>query len=238
MGEQVGALTVGVLGGMGPAATALFYRRLIELTDAACDQDHLHVLIDSDPSVPDRTDEYLRGSEAPLASLVLMAARLRGAGADFLVMPCNSAHLYFDRLVSAAALPMLHIVEEVGRELIVAGHRRIVLLGTLATMRSNLYTARLAKIAEVTLPDAPQQERIHAAILQVKAGRVDDARELLAPVLEWADAQAPDAIVLGCTELPLAVEPADVKAPLVDSITALARGTIAYARGHYPPDAE
>lgn len=236
MSQERNTRTVGVLGGMGPAATAFFFQKIVELTDAARDQDHLHVIIDCDPSVPDRTDEFLRGSDAPLASLVMMANRLRAAGAEFLVMPCNSAHLCFDRLAGAAGLPMLHIVEEVGREIIARGCERVLLLGTLATMRSDLYTARLAKITHVSVPDPPQQEQVQAAIVEIKAGRIAEARRMLAPLLQWPQGSAPDAVVLGCTELPLAVKPEDVPAVVIDSVTALARGTIAYARNKYPPE--
>src|SRR5439155_4399654 len=86
--------TIGVLGGMGPAATALFFRRLIEATSAKTDQEHLHVVIDSDPSIPDRTKALLEGGPSPAPQLIEMARRLQMMGAELIVMPCNTAHVF------------------------------------------------------------------------------------------------------------------------------------------------
>src|SRR5690606_23023618 len=96
---------VGILGGMGPLATADLYRKIIEVTPATRDQDHLHVIIDADPTVPDRTQALLHGAEDPTPWLVAGARRLESAGASFIVIPCNTAHAFLDRLLPEISVP-------------------------------------------------------------------------------------------------------------------------------------
>ena len=113
---------IGLLGGMGPGASAEFYRRLVVATPAQRDQDHLHVLIDSDPSVPDRTEALLHGGPSPVPTLRRMIARLTAAGADLLVMACNTASAFLPELTDATPVPIVDWVEVVAAGLSRAAH--------------------------------------------------------------------------------------------------------------------
>ena len=91
--------TIGIIGGMGPLATADLFTRIINLTDAQKDAEHIHILIDNNPHIPDRTSAILHGTESPLPYLIESANRLKSAGADFLIIPCITSHGFYDELV-------------------------------------------------------------------------------------------------------------------------------------------
>jgi aspartate racemase len=103
---------IGIIGGMGPEATLDLYRRIIENTPARVDQDHIHVIIDSNPKIPDRTSAILSGGENPTTALCETARNLEKAGADFLIMPCNSAHMFLKEFQNCVKIPFLSIVDE------------------------------------------------------------------------------------------------------------------------------
>ena len=102
--------TIGIIGGMGPLATADLFEKIVGHTKAACDQEHLHVVIDSNTNIPDRTAALLHGGADPLPELVKSAGRLEKMGADVLIMPCNTAHNYYDGIAAAVSVPVLHMV--------------------------------------------------------------------------------------------------------------------------------
>lgn len=104
--------TIGVLGGMGPEATARFYQLLVEKTPAACDQEHIPTIIFSEPRIPDRTEYLVRGHESPLGLLVQTAQRIESAGAELIAIPCNTAHFFWKEMQEAVSVPVLHIVRE------------------------------------------------------------------------------------------------------------------------------
>ncbi len=104
-------LLVGVLGGLGPEATVDFMARVLALTPADSDQDHIHLLVDQNPNVPNRQEAILRDGENPSPAIVAMAKRLEAAGCDLLVMPCNTAHAWEQDIRSATSIPFLSIVE-------------------------------------------------------------------------------------------------------------------------------
>jgi len=225
---------LGVLGGMGPAATADFLAKLVAATPAETDQDHLSVIAQSIPTIPDRSTAILGRGPSPLPALRQGLARLRAAGCTLAAMPCNSAHYWFDLLTPD--LPMLHIVDAVAAALKQAGIERgpIGLLATGGTVAAGIYQRRLAGSTrfEVLTP-APQDqvELVDAAIRLVKAGAFDAARPLVDRAVAQLRAHGSHATVLGCTELPL-VLPADANPahPIVDSTAALAAACVAAMR--------
>ncbi|WP_416446135.1 aspartate/glutamate racemase family protein [Leucobacter sp. HNU] len=115
------ARVVGVLGGMGPAATADFYRKLVEATPARRDQDHLRTLIWSDPSIPDRAEAFLRGGPSPVRGLLAGARLLEESGADFIAVPCNTAHLFLGAVRRRAGIPVLDMIGSTVDEILAAG---------------------------------------------------------------------------------------------------------------------
>lgn len=227
---------VGILGGMGPAATADFYAKLVQATPAARDQDHIPVLMQADPSVPDRTESFLRGGPSPLPWLRRGAASLQASGAELLVMPCNTAHLWYDAVACEVRMPMLHIVDAVAGELLALlgerahGATRVGLLGTTATLEGRLYPRRAALDARTAhwrwVQPTPQEqtELVEAGIAAIKAADLQRGGALIGQALDALVRRGVDAVVHACTEVPLVLD-AQRCAGLVavDSTAALAR---------------
>lgn len=229
---------LGVLGGMGPLAGATFATRLVRLTEVARDQDHIPVLLLNDPTVPDRTQARLSGGQSPLPAMLRGLDTLVRANVDLIAIPCNTAHLWFDELQAACPRPILHIVQAVIEDLRRRGvdHGPVGVLGTPATIRSALYQDALRTAGyEPVVPDLDEIDRVVApAIAAVKANRLDEARGPVAQAIERLRRQGVRAVVLGCTELPLAVPHAtraSAGVVLTDSIDALALMAIDRLRG-------
>ncbi|MGH2655394.1 MAG: aspartate/glutamate racemase family protein [Actinomycetota bacterium] len=236
---------VGVIGGMGPLASHAFYGELIRLTEARRDQDHLHVIIDSDATIPDRTAFFLHGGEDPRPQIMAAAGRLVAAGADLLVMPCNTAAAFSDEIRQAAGVPLVDWIDTAVDRLAELGARRVGILATSGTIEVGLYQQRLeAQGMEWVVPDAGGQEAVMDAIYGehgVKSGVVDEvARKAVLQVAEELRRRGADAVVLGCTEIPLAVPSADPAWPLraVDPASAVVRRVIQEAGGGVAEEAE
>ena len=229
--------TIGVIGGMGPLATAELYLRIVRATPAAIDQEHLHVLIDSNPEIPDRTAAIEGRGLDPTPVLVATAKRLVAAGAEVLVMPCNSAHAFLDEIRRGVPVPVLDIMEEVAVAAAALRPRPAAagLLATTGTVRQRLYhTALGARGIEVTVPDRENQRAVSEAIATVKAGDTGPGvrRQIRAPAEALVRAGA-GAIVLGCTELPLILGPDDLSVPVLDGTEILARAAVREGFGEY-----
>lgn len=212
---------LGVLGGMGPAATVAFLARVQALTPADGDQDHIRILADINPKVPDRN----RQPDAAEATLGQMAMRLRDAGAQVLAMPCNTAHAQAAG-IRKVGLPFIDMIAETTAAATAGGARKI---GVLATPGGEaLYTRSLqaagARILRLTGPD---REAFMACIYAVKRGDVGEAPRAemrrLAAALVAAGAEG---VIAGCTEVPLLLEAGEVSAPLVDSAEVLAAACV------------
>ena len=220
------ARTVGVLGGMGPRATADFFQKLIDLTPAKRDQDHLRVIVDNNPQIPDRSRCILEGGEDPTPALVATARNLERAGADFLVIPCNTAHHFLDSIRRSVRIPVLDITEAVARR--ARGFACVGLLATRATVAAGLYQRSLGQRGcRVLVPSPARQELVDRAIFAVKAGDLGPevrgwVREAGRELVE-AGAQA---LVLGCTEIPLVVDPGEWPVPVLDSTALLAQAAV------------
>ncbi len=229
---------LGVLGGMGPLASAQFMLRLTLLTQAGRDQDHIPAVLWSDPRIPDRSAARLGNGPDPLPWLLRGINGLRAAGCDAIAIPCNTAHAWFEPMAQAAGMPILHIVDATAADLrrigITGG--TIGLMGTPLTLAMRLFQDRLASSGwDIIEPDPEQMQRlVSPAIAAVKANRVADAYQPLAEVVNSLAAQGATAVILGCTEIPLGLQagPADtLRVPVVDTIDALARAAIQWARG-------
>ena len=225
---------IGVLGGMGPAATADFYRKIVLATPAHRDQDHLRTLVWSDPSIPDRTDAFLNCGESPIPALVAGATRLRDAGADFLAIPCNTAHLFLDAVRTAVEIPIIDMIDTTVTEIRAepgAGHP-VAVLGTRATLASGLYQRALRARGLISVEPVPaEQAAVSAAIAAVKSGDEPLGAQRLLPVLDSLTNRGVPTLVAACTELPLALARAQVRHEIrvVDPGLALARACVARA---------
>jgi aspartate racemase len=221
------SLTLGVLGGMGPAATLDLLAKIQAYTPAQSDQDHIRVIADINPKVPDRN------TTGSLAGPVLaeMAGALRGAGADVLAIACNTAHAHADLIQRASGLPLIDMIETGASAARETGAMRVGVLGTKGALR--LYREYLAAQAMglVTL-DAERQEAFMALLYRIKAGDTGAAakREMKA----FADAlvaEGAETIIAGCTEVPLVMGQADTRVELVDPAELLARRCVAVCLG-------
>ena len=221
---------LGILGGMGPAASAEFVTRLIEQTPATCDQEHIPFVLWSDPTVPDRSTSLINRDDFPWDKLKQGIIGLKSAGCDHIVIPCNTAHFWYDRMVQLGA-PITHIVGSVSDELktleIYSG--TIGVIGTKATMRLGLYQDYLSNQGwKVITPSASDIDNyVQPAIDLIKANNIEAARKLLIQVIGNLEQWGVQAIVLGCTELPLAVKDKTYKnIPIVNSIDSLVKAAI------------
>ncbi len=228
---------LGVLGGMGPLASAHLMLRLTLLTPAGRDQDHIPAVLWSDPRVPDRTAGRLGGGPDPLPWLLRGVRGLRQAGCGAIAIPCNTAHGWYDQM-AAEGIPILHIVDAAAAELRkVAPDGVVGVMGTAGTLAMRLYQDRLERQGWrcIVPTDAEMATQVTPAIAEVKANRVSVAYAPLASVVHSLAGRGARAVVLGCTEIPLGIQAGDWRSlpvPLVDTIDALALAAVAWARGH------
>jgi len=226
---------LGVLGGMGPLASAHFMLRLTALTPAERDQDHIPTVLWSDPRVPDRSAGRLGGGADPLPFLLRGVRGLRQAGCGAIAIPCNTAHGWYDAM-AAEGVPILHIVDAAAAELYKVAPEGVVgVMGTAGTLAMRLYQDRLERRGWrcIVPDDAEMATHVTPAIAKVKANRVSEAYEPLATVVRALAGRGARAVVLGCTEIPLGIQAGDWRAlpvPLIDTIDALALAAIAWAR--------
>jgi aspartate racemase len=215
--------TLGILGGMGPLATVDFMRKVIGLTPAAGDQDHIPMVVASIPQVPDRTAAILGSGESPLPAMLEGIRLLNQAAVDAVAIPCNTAHYWFDELARQSQAPILHIVDAALAVLEerAQGARTVGLMGTTGTVKSGIYQRRIEALGYACLaPDAGEQERlVMGGIYKIKAGDPAMARHLLERAADGLRARGAGAIVLGCTEIPIVMEDGG---DLIDATLALA----------------
>jgi aspartate racemase len=228
--------TIGILGGMGPEATLELFGKIIANTPAARDQDHLRVVIDSNPKVPDRTAAILHGGPSPVPAMIAGIRALERAGADFVVIPCVSAHYFFDELQRETGLPILSMFN-VAAEHIRQHHphiRTVGMLATTGTLQGDRFREKLELAGIETLtPAKPDQERVMAAVYEIKGapgGRNRDAIGTeIRDISERLIQRGAQGVVAGCTEIPMVLKPGDLDVPVFDTLLLLARAAIAAA---------
>lgn len=227
---------LGVLGGMGPLATADFYAKLIRATPAGNDQAHIPALIYSATQVPGRVAAIRGHGESPLPALREALNVLQRAGAQCIVMPCNTAHYWYDDLLADALVPFIHIADAAVQALKRAhpAAKVVGLLATDATLELGMYQQRLAANGfDTRTPIAAQYASfVRPAIDAVKAGDVVAAGPLVVRAVEALQAASADVVVLACTELPIAWD-ATAKPPqaaVVDATHALAEASVGWWR--------
>ena len=227
------AKIIGVIGGMGPLATVDLYRKIVEHTDADCDQAHVRTIIDSNTNIPDRTAALLSGGESPVRELQSSVRLLEQAGAQVLVMPCHTAHCFYDDVQGSASVPVLNMIELTVQELKRQGARRVGLLATDGAVQSGIYQRHFdGSGIELLLPDAEGQAALMDMIYSgVKAGCAEyDTTAVRAALGRLMDAGA-QTLILGCTELPPAFEMYDLSYPSLDPTLILAIAAITAAGG-------
>lgn len=219
--------TLGVLGGMGPAATLDFLAKLQAATPAGRDQDHLRVLVDINPQVPDRNDP----GNAPGPVLAAMAVGLRDAGAEVLAIACNTAHAYTDEVRAASGLPLVDMIDIACQSARLGGADRVGILATgLALV---LYTDRLKGMGlEPVCLSKAKQEWFMSLLYRIKAGDLgEEVQDEIVAVAESLVEAGAQAVIAGCTEVPLVLSQDELDVPLIDAGQVLAERCVAVCRG-------
>lgn len=194
---------LGVLGGMGPQATQVFYQYVLDRTDAARDQDHLPALILSDTGIPDRTAAILSGDTEELYQRLLADARLlESCGCTAIAIPCNTSHYFADRLQGDVGTPIIHMIRETAAEVMAQGKRRPAILGTDGTIRTGLYQKECRAVGlEAAAPDPETQKLVMSIIYdEIKQGE-KGSREKFAQIDRAVRRMGCDCAILACTEL-------------------------------------
>ena len=224
--------TIGILGGMGPLATADLFQKIVLLTKADTDREHIRVYIDSNANIPDRTAAILSGGEDPVPEMASALRHLEACGADCIIMPCNTAHYFLPRLQAMTKIPFLSILTAASEACKAQFPGKTVgILATRGTLAANLYQEALVQAGVPYLvPDAPAQDALMRVIYDgVKAGKGPDSyRADFLTVLEQMSAGGAEVFLLGCTELPLAAEALNIALPTVDPTAELAKAAIRF----------
>lgn len=222
---------VGVIGGVGPMATVYFMQRVIEMTKAGCDQEHINMLVFNDCDIPDRTAYITAQSpDNPLPVMVEDAKRLEAAGCAFVVIPCNTAHYFYEELQNAVEIPVVNIVEETIHyaKAMNPGLEKVGIMATTGTITTGTYQkyAEAAGLEAVVPDEEGQAALMHIIYDGVKAGR-PVAREDFDAVADGLRAQGAGCLILGCTELSVLKRDLPINdADVLDSIDVLASETV------------
>lgn len=232
MSEKV----VGIIGGMGPAATVDLMQRIIDATPARDDIDHLRVLVDNNPKVPSRIAALLEGGGiSPAPCMVDMARGLVTAGAQLLAIPCNTAHHYFEEVAGQVDVPILNLMEVVGDffSKLQPPPSRIGLLASTAVQRIDLYGPAFAeRDMQPLFPGPDRQAQIMLLIRAVKAGADTAAqRAALNAAAEELTEQGADVLLIACTELSILATELRGQLPVFDAAQLLAEEIVRRARG-------
>ncbi len=219
---------IGIIGGMGPLATIDLYNKILNYTAAENDQDNIHVIIDSNTSVPDRTQAILHSGKSPVYELIRSAHRLEFMGADMLLMACNTAHYFYEQIAPHLKVPLIHMIDETAREVKALGLSCVGLLASEGTCKSGIYDRSFKKLGiELLKPSEEAQRHVTSIIYDgVKAGKAQyQTGDFLKAIQELSSGGA-QAFILGCTELPVAFARYGIEANVIDPTEVLAKRAV------------
>jgi len=231
-------IVCGIIGGLGPSATADLYQLIIKHSKAAKDQDHLRLLIDSNPQIPDRTAAILHGGESSAPQMIESARLLETAGADYLAVPCNTAHYFIPEVEKAVKIPFINMIEETAKLIRSLGYTKAGLLSTSGTAKTGIYQDTLSALEiETIIPTemdiAKEMEAIYGE-QGIKAGKDFEKsahnKTLFSEVISALKKQGAQCIIMGCTEIPLCLEAKDSPLPLINPTEVLAKAIITRSR--------
>lgn len=224
---------LGILGGMGPLATADFMQKIVRQTHASRDQANIPILVWSVPQIPDRTQAILGGGESPLPEMIRGVNALKAMGARCIAIPCNTAHFWYDELQRQSGLPIIHIAQATSDEIVrhCAEAQSIGILATAGTLAAKIYQPFLQARYRVVEPQGEDVSILTRGIALVKAGQLDSARPLFEEVAGHLRERHADVLLLACTEIPLA---APRGGDVIDTVDALARKCVAWYQAWSP----
>jgi len=220
--------TLGVIGGLGPMATAYFMQLVIEMTDAVTDQEHIPMIIYNCPQIPDRTGYLLgKSKENPGPQIIACGRKIAEAGAELIAIPCITAHALYPEIEKEMNIPVLHIIRETAAYLKKEGIQRVGLEATDGTVQTGVFQRELERQGiEVVLPSKEKQEMVmHIIYNNVKAGRRVDM-ERFQQVEEELHEKGAEIIILGCTELSMISRDEKIGHGYLDAMEVLARAAV------------
>lgn len=222
--------TVGIIGGMGPGATALLFQKMIDYTDASVDSEHIHIIIDNNPTIPDRTTAILNNENIPAICICESGKKLEQCGADLLLIPCNTSHYFYPYIQEKLNVPVVNMLEETARECVACGYTKVGILATTGTRNTQIYEHELHKFGITAVyPDQNGQEKVMEIIYnQVKAGKPADT-SIIKEQLDTMAQNGVQAFILGCTELPMVLKDGDYGYRFIDTLEVLAKSAIKLA---------
>lgn len=226
-------MKLGILGGMGPLATADFFKKVIQMTDARIDQDHIRILMDDNPQIPDRSAYILGSGEDPSREMIRSALRLEFMGADFIAMPCNTAHKFHGKIQSFLNVPILNMIELTADHLKknYGKQNKALLLATEGTYNAGLYNFALnARGIELLIPSEAGKKALMNWIYKMKKSGDIPSKTVFSDFILQETKGEDMPIILGCTELPLIVEGLKMSGDYIDTTTVLARACVEYAK--------
>lgn len=222
---------LGILGGLGPLATVYFMDLIVKLTEAQKDQDHISMIVLNHAAIPDRTEFILDNTKPnPLPMMVEDAKKLQAAGADYVVMPCNTAHFFYEQIQKNIDIPMLNIIEETVRYATERNKniKKLGILATKGTISAGAYQHMCEKFGvDNAVPSLHDEQSLMNIIYnQVKAGKDVNIKEFLR-IIENMRSDGCDAVVLGCTELSVINKDFELnRDDVIDSLEVLAKRSI------------
>lgn len=224
---------IGIIGGMGPAATIDLYKKIVENTPAEKDQEHIHVIIDSYPQIEDRTEYILYGGKNPAPRLIESAKRLESAGADALIMPCNTAHYFAKDIEKEVNIPLIHIVK-CSAEAVKNNYpktKKIGLIATTGTIKAGVYGNILKEYGfeTIDLPEKIENNIMDCIYKGVKAGKTEEYSILFQQCIDEIADLGADLLIAGCTEIPLIMPYVKTKLPAIDATYELACAAVKFA---------
>lgn len=220
--------TIGILGGMGPEATVYLFDQVIRFTKAQRDQEHIPIIIWNNPTIPDRTQAILAGSPSPLPILVEGARWLEKGGADIILMPCVTAHFYYDEIVKHISVPFLNLMDITYQyvETHFPGAKRIGLIATTGTIQAGLFQVIFNRCGrQILVPDSFHMQLFMDCVYRedgIKAGYKEGPKQKMIKIVRNLLSQEVDAIIAGCTEIPLVLNQEDLDIPFINPLQILA----------------
>ncbi|MCU0286914.1 MAG: amino acid racemase [Acidobacteria bacterium] len=226
--------TIGVLGGMGPEATAHLFNLIVKFTRADSDQGHIPIIIFNNPKIPDRSAGILHGGPSPLPALIEGAKFLEKAGADIIVIPCHTAHHFYNEICNHIHIPILHLQHETRLyvEKKNTNIKRFGLISTVATIKMDLFQSIFNESKEglkIVVPDDSEQELMMEAMYGkkgIKRGFKKEPRALLLKVIAHLKEKKAEAIIAGCTETSLVLKKSELQLPVIDPLKIIAKAAI------------
>jgi len=201
--------TLGILGGMGPDATALFYKKIIQNTSATCDQEHIPTIIYSNSKIPDRTQNIFNNTKGIVKNELIKTLHvLINANVACIAMPCNTAHYWIEELQKETQIPILNMIQETRLYIESKKINRVGIIGTLGTMKTQIYQKEFQKSSTTLItPSEKEQSDIMEVITQIKTGSsIPELQQKVSPILAQLQESSSSKVILGCTELPLLFE--------------------------------